>query len=328
MIQSRSRYVRGFTLVELLVVITIIGTLIALLLPAVQAAREAARRNSCLNNEKNLALAMGLFEGRRHYFPGYANQMKSLTSGNLSAVSWLVCILPDIEHKDMYELLQSASTASSAQQYISISLLTCPSDPPESTSFVNGDVYSCTSMAYVCNRGRNATTGVTDNKAQGVCMNQYGYEGNAVAANKLSAIVRVGQDYIGSKDGTTNTLLLAESLLVNPGTQPMLLAGRTHPSWMSQDTTKDTGTMQTDVGFEWRTYNSVASAKITDKILSNHPGGLNVAFCDGHARSISNDMDVDTYIHLMTPWDKGCAADMTSPTGIYDPTLILDEAKF
>ena len=53
---------RGFTLIELLVVIAIIAVLIALLLPAVQAAREAARRAQCVNNLKQLALAVMNYE--------------------------------------------------------------------------------------------------------------------------------------------------------------------------------------------------------------------------------------------------------------------------
>jgi prepilin-type N-terminal cleavage/methylation domain-containing protein len=118
---------RGFTLVELLVVIAIIGVLVALLLPAVQAAREAARRNSCLNNIKQICLALNNFESARGAFPvqstapfqvGVPSDTCTITDANNAFVpttlsdgdgySWLVQILPYMEQQVLYNRIRDA----------------------------------------------------------------------------------------------------------------------------------------------------------------------------------------------------------------------------
>lgn len=104
---------RGFTLVELLVVIAIIGVLVALLLPAVQAAREAARRSSCMNQFKQVGLALQNYHSSRGKFPsgtefhvqGYQNACRFApkTPPTFRGFGWGTFILPYLEQQTAYD---------------------------------------------------------------------------------------------------------------------------------------------------------------------------------------------------------------------------------
>ncbi len=124
---------RGFTLVELLVVITIIGILVSLLLPAVLAAREAMNRAKCQNNLKQIALAVHHYHDLYSRLPsGYIRQSESLDDNRYKiGWGWGALLQAQLDQGPLYARIQQAFTRDPMSQSIrtqSIGLWTCPSD--------------------------------------------------------------------------------------------------------------------------------------------------------------------------------------------------------
>jgi len=126
---------RGFTLIELLVVIAIIAVLIALLLPAVQSAREAARRMTCVNNLKQMGIALQNYHDALLVFPpGYVTTGRFIDGETDTAPgwSWAAMILPYLEQSPLYSSInvvlpiQAAANTTSALTFLAA--YACPSD--------------------------------------------------------------------------------------------------------------------------------------------------------------------------------------------------------
>ncbi len=130
----------GFTLVELLVVIAIIGILVALLLPAVQAARESARRAQCLNNLKQLGLALHNYHDVHSVFPpsiqydleqvGFGEEQ--LSTNRFYGPNWVILILPYFEQQAVYDSFDFDKAISHDNNQVArgteISGMLCPTD--------------------------------------------------------------------------------------------------------------------------------------------------------------------------------------------------------
>ena len=234
---SSTRIQRGFTLVELLVVITIIGILISLLLPAVQSAREAARRTQCSNNIKQLGLALSTYHASYGKFPpggvwrngGVLDTSAIETKNNANLFeNWVILILPQLDQAPVRQSLNLSLPMTSAtvntggfsnQQVcgINLAVMLCPSDTYNRSPFVastdpSGVMSNWGSFPWARgNYGANGGMGFMSYSGTGYNgANNTGSGGWVQRTQRgvMGANVSLRIDDI--KDGASNTILVGE----------------------------------------------------------------------------------------------------------------------
>ncbi|HZZ79055.1 MAG TPA: DUF1559 domain-containing protein, partial [Gemmataceae bacterium] len=197
----------AFTLIELLVVIAIIAILIALLVPAVQKVREAAARTQCINNLKNIGLALhGYHDSKKVMPPGCASDAApwGLDGSNWGS-SWKVHILPFIEQNAIYSkwVFQSSSGYTNAANIGLVNNLTIPVYRCPSTTLPDFSPYSNTSNYFEM---FTTYTGVSGSSTdQGVAT-----VGSGITSAQGILFQHSKVTMVSISDGTSNTIMVAE----------------------------------------------------------------------------------------------------------------------
>jgi prepilin-type N-terminal cleavage/methylation domain-containing protein/prepilin-type processing-associated H-X9-DG protein len=331
--KSKTKFSRGFTLIELLVVIAIIGVLIALLLPAVQAAREAARRAQCVNNLKQIGLALHNYHDLHGKFPIGVQYFASGDGGwycnNQPARghSFMTAILPQMEGGTVYNAINFSYPAGGGPYYgvfcgmvQSTALLTrinsyiCPSEQSQQIPYQipaqSHNPYSWSSYAG------NAGTYDTIRWYYGCGGSPIWQEVDGVFGADQSPSIQ------SITDGTSNTLFVGETSRFKNDTNPIwnewtrtlwfstAVAGVTRPQGIALVVPKLNANMMIPDAPP-QNINTVFGGGLWDNnplyynfgqfgFRSNHPGGANFLFGDGSVKFIKQTISPVSYFAIGT----------------------------
>ncbi len=330
---SRTRLRSAFTLIELLVVIAIIAVLIALLLPAVQAAREAARRAQCVNNLKQIGLAVHNYESSNGSFPPGE---KGCCWG-----TWCVFVLPFMEGTALANsynfygsnnpsggaadgYMRYAGAANTTVAYSQVKTFMCPTDPSAGRARAGNQTRY---HNYVVNYGNTdqAQTGAYTIPLPSNPAVQVRFSGAAPFTDMGSPFIDDTGYAVGFAtlppakistitDGTSNTLMASEARIANPaddndlrgytwwgpGTSfnGILTPNSTYPDMMgnggcSQQSPPCNGSSITPPGAQYPVVYLGAR--------SWHAGGVNAVMCDGSVKFFKNTINPTTWLGVSTP---------------------------
>jgi prepilin-type N-terminal cleavage/methylation domain-containing protein len=278
---------RGFTLVELLVVIAIIGVLVGLLLPAVQAAREAARRASCMNNQRQIGLALLNYESANKRLPsGWVDFRQT----KLPGWSWAHAILPFMESNAIYSSIDLRSPIDAPINQAAliqvVPTFICPSDiggntfeigmeshEEEEEEHEGHNVDEGTKLFRIAKFNYPAVFGTQE-------IEEVPYSANGTFFG--NSTIRF-KDII---DGLSNTMIVAE--------RSSRLGGSVWHGWISE--AAEPGARFLGVA------DHTPNSKIGhfEDFSSQHGPGIHIVFADGSTRLISDTIDLGIYQSITT----------------------------
>jgi prepilin-type N-terminal cleavage/methylation domain-containing protein/prepilin-type processing-associated H-X9-DG protein len=334
--RSYRRWSTAFTLVELLVVIAIIGILVALLLPAIQSAREAARRNECLNNLKQLSLGCLNHESALKRLPAGFTTMDPPNSDVHH--TWASYILPYLEEAALFDTVDFSIPSWAAWLnegggdhrpvkapwlWTQLDIQLCPSDQPRDIH--TGITRAFAHGSYLANEGWESPwpQGETENEAKArlrLARNHSKVDpaGSTDPRGPFQKVFNTRNRGLAFReiiDGTSTTIMLGEVRQYEGEDSRGLLYLAS--CLYDQKYTPNTAALDemefcTEIGPPDDPQGLVnASAPCSSArgdyprwtaqtSRSQHPGGVNVSFCDGHTTYVSNDVEVSVWRRLAT----------------------------